>query len=148
MATWAIANDHAGHPLRAIVIETLKSLGHEVLDLGTDRLDSVDYPDFAHALAAKIESGEVEKGVLLCGSGIGISIAANRHRGVRAALCSEPVSAALSRQHNDANVLCMGARIVGLSVAEATVRAFAQGTFEGGRHQKRIDKIELNREGK
>ncbi len=124
-------------------METLTSLGHDVLDLGTDNLKSVDYADFAHALAAKVASGEVAFGVLICGSGIGVSIAANRHAKVRAALCSEPVSASLARLHNDANVLCIGARIVGSSVAEAIVRAFAQTTFEGGRHQKRVEKIEL-----
>lgn len=142
MARWAIANDHAGLPLKAAVADAIRALGHELVDLGTNSADSVDYPDFAHALAEKVASGEVSRGVLICGSGIGVSIAANRHKGVRAALCSEPLSAALSRQHNDANVLCMGARIVGVAIAEAMIKAFDQTGYEGGRHQRRVDKIE------
>ncbi|MBL8681251.1 MAG: ribose 5-phosphate isomerase B [Myxococcales bacterium] len=142
MARWAIANDHAGLPLKSTVADAIRALGHELVDLGTNSADSVDYPDFAHALASKVASGEVSRGVLICGSGIGVSIAANRHKGVRAALCSEPLSAALSRQHNDANVLCMGARIVGAAMAEAMVKAFDATAYEGGRHQRRVDKIE------
>jgi ribose 5-phosphate isomerase B len=142
MARWVIANDHAGLPLKNVALDAIRALGHEVIDLGTNTTDSVDYPDFAHALAAKIAAGEAEKGVLICGSGIGVSIAANRHKGVRAALCSEPLSAALSRQHNDANVLCMGARLVGPAVAEAMIAAFDATAYEGGRHQRRVDKLD------
>jgi ribose 5-phosphate isomerase B len=142
MARWAIANDHAGLPLKATVADAIRALGHELVDLGTNSADSVDYPDFAHALAAKVAAGDVARGVLICGSGIGVSIAANRHKGVRAALCSEALSAGLSRQHNDANVLCMGARIVGPAMAEAMVKAFDATAYEGGRHQRRVDKIE------
>ncbi|MFO0557173.1 MAG: ribose 5-phosphate isomerase B [Polyangiales bacterium] len=142
MARWVIANDHAGLPLKNVALDAIRALGHEVIDLGTNTTDSVDYPDFAHALAAKIAAGEAEKGVLICGSGIGVSIAANRHKGVRAALCSEPLSAALSRQHNDANVLCMGARLVGPAVAEAMIKAFDATAYEGGRHQRRVDKLD------
>lgn len=142
MARWVIANDHAGLPLKNVALDAIRALGHEVIDLGTNTTDSVDYPDFAHALAAKIAAGEAEKGVLICGSGIGVSIAANRHKRVRAALCSEPLSAALSRQHNDANVLCMGARLVGPAVAEAMIKAFDVTAYEGGRHQRRVDKLD------
>lgn len=142
MARWVIANDHAGLPLKALALDTIRALGHDVIDLGTNTADSVDYPDFAHALALKIAAGEADRGVLICGSGIGVSIAANRHKGVRAALCTEPLSAALSRQHNDANVLCMGARISGAALAEAMIRAFDATAYEGGRHQRRVDKIE------
>lgn len=142
MARWVIANDHAGLPLKQVALDTIRALGHEVIDLGTNAPDSVDYPDFAHALAAKIASGQADRGVLICGSGIGVSIAANRHKGVRAALCTEPLSASLSRQHNDANVLCMGARISGAALAEAMIRAFDATAYEGGRHQRRVDKIE------
>jgi ribose 5-phosphate isomerase B len=139
---WILANDHAGLALRGPVLDALESLGHEVIDLGTSTPESVDYPDFAHALAARIAAGEGDRGVLICGSGVGVSIAANRHRGVRAALCSEPVSATLSRAHNDANVLCLGARMTGPGMADAIVRAFALGPYEGGRHQRRVEKIE------
>lgn len=142
MARWVIANDHAGLPLKALALDTIRALGHDVIDLGTNTADSVDYPDFAHALALKIAAGEADRGMLICGSGIGVSIAANRHKGVRAALCTEPLSAALSRQHNDANVLCMGARISGAALAEAMIRAFDATAYEGGRHQRRVDKIE------
>jgi ribose 5-phosphate isomerase B len=131
--------------LKRVVLDTLRALGHEVVDLGTNDEASVDYPDFAHALAEKIGSGAVDRGVLICGSGIGVSIAANRHKGVRAALCSEPLSASLARQHNDANVLCMGARLTGPALAEAMLRAFDGTAYEGGRHQRRVDKIETDR---
>lgn len=142
MARWVIANDHAGLPLKSAALDAIRALGHEVIDLGTNSADSVDYPDFAHALAGKIANGEASMGVLICGSGIGVSIAANRHKGVRAALCSEPLSAALSRQHNDANVLCMGARLIGPAVAEAMIKAFDATAYEGGRHQRRVDKLD------
>ncbi|MDP3279309.1 MAG: ribose 5-phosphate isomerase B [Deltaproteobacteria bacterium] len=142
MGIWSVACDHAGFSLKPTVLQTLEALGHTVLDLGTHSLASVDYPDFAHALAASITTKRAEFGVLICGSGIGISIAANRHEGVRAALCGEPLSAALARQHNDANVVCMGARLTGPGMAEAIVRAFSATSFEGGRHQLRVAKIE------
>jgi ribose 5-phosphate isomerase B len=142
MARWVIANDHAGLLLKDIALATIRALGHELIDLGTNSTDPVDYPDFAHALAAKIAAGEAARGVLICGSGIGVSIAANRHKGVRAALCSEPLSATLARQHNDANVLCMGARLIGPAVAEAMIRAFDATAYEGGRHQRRVEKLD------
>jgi ribose 5-phosphate isomerase B len=139
----AFGCDHAGFPLKAEVLEALASMGHEVIDLGaSSATQSVDYPDFAHEVATRVASGEVTLGVLVCGSGIGMSIAANRHRGVRAVVCSEAYSATMSRLHNDANVLCFGARVVGPGVARALLEAFVTTSFEGGRHQKRVSKIE------
>ena len=142
MTRWILANDHAGLSLRQPVLDALHALGHTVIDLGTATTASVDYTDFALDLATRIASGEAERGVLICGSGVGVSIAANRHRGVRAALCSEPLTATLARAHNDANVLCLGARLTGPGMAEAIVRAFEAGPYEGGRHQRRVEKIE------
>jgi len=139
----AVGCDHAGFPLKAEVLEALRALGHEALDLGaTDATTSVDYPDFAHQAAMRVTSGDVSLGILVCGSGIGMSIAANRHRGVRAVVCSEAYSARMSRLHNDANVLCFGARVVGPGVARALVEAFVSTEFEGGRHARRVAKIE------
>lgn len=137
----AIASDHAGFPLKQQVKEALENLGLGVLDLGCDDTTSVDYPDFGHAMADAIESGKAEKGVLVCGSGIGISIAANRHAGVRAALCTAGLQARLARQHNDANVLALGARIIGYETALDCLNEFLNTDFEGGRHQTRIEKI-------
>jgi ribose 5-phosphate isomerase B len=112
-----------------------------VRDFGTTNSDSCDYPDFAHALASAIEAGEVDSGMLVCGTGVGMSIAANRHAGVRAVVCSEPLSARMSRRHNDANVLCLGARVVGPDTALDILDAFLSAEFEGGRHAKRVAKI-------
>ncbi len=139
--TIAIAADHAGYDLKVLLVPELRSLGFEVLDLGTDSPDSVDYPDFADALARAIETGEARRGVLVCGTGIGIAIAANRHRGVRAGVCHDATTARLTRQHNDANVLALGSRIVGLEVAKDCLRAFLSTEFEGGRHQRRVAKM-------
>ena len=137
----AIASDHAGYELKAVLAAELESLGHEVLDLGTDGPASVDYPDFANSLAETILEGRAERGVLVCGTGIGISIAANRHRGIRAATCHDETTARLTREHNDANVLALGARIVGDEVAKDCLRAFLRTAFAGGRHQPRVDKL-------
>ena len=137
----AIAADHAGVALKAVLIELLGELGYRVLDLGTDGAESVDYPDFADALAAAIKEGKVSRGVLVCGSGIGISIAANRHPHVRAALCHDTTGARLSRLHNDANVLALGARTTGVETAGDCLRVFLDTGFEGGRHQRRVDKM-------
>ena len=138
----AIGADHAGYPLKAEVLGWLSSRGDTVIDLGTSSVtQAVDYPDVAHALAAMIETGDAELGVLVCGSGVGMAIAANRHGGVRAVVCSEPYSARLARQHNDANVLCLGARVVGVGTAKDIVDAFFATTFEGGRHAGRVAKI-------
>ena len=138
----AIGADHAGYALKAEVLGWLGARGDTVVDLGTSSAtNAVDYPDVAHALAKLIESGEADVGVLVCGSGVGMSIAANRHSSVRAVVCSEPYSARLARQHNDANVLCVGARVVGLGTAKDIVDAFFATAFEGGRHAGRVAKI-------
>lgn len=135
----AIAADHAGYALKEAIKAALPD--YEWIDLGTDSENSVDYPDYGHAMADCLKDGRAARGVVICGSGIGISIAANRHAHVRAALCTNATMAALARQHNDANVLALGARITGLAVALDCVRAFAETAFEGGRHQKRVDKL-------
>jgi ribose 5-phosphate isomerase B len=137
----AIASDHAGFELKSSLKEWLVAQGHEVLDLGTDGPASVDYPDFADAMAGAVRSGQATRGVLVCGSGIGISIAANRHREVRAALCHDVTSARLARLHNDANVIALGARLVGAEVARDCLAAFLGTAFEGGRHARRVEKL-------
>lgn len=142
--TIGIACDHAGPELKAVLVADLKAAGYGVLDLGTDGPDSVDYPDFADKLAAAIKDGRVKRGVLICGTGIGISIAANRHRHVRAALAHNTTAARLARQHNDANVLALGARLLGSEVARDCLKTFLETEFEGGRHQRRIDKMTVS----
>ena len=137
----AIASDHAAFALKQGLAGWLADLGHDVLDLGPDSDARVDYPDYGFALAAAVADGRVERGIALCGSGIGISIAVNRNPAVRCALVSEPVSAALAREHNDANALAMGARLVGPDMAKACLAAFLGTDFAGGRHQRRIDKL-------
>jgi len=139
--TIAIASDHAGVGLKSILTEDLEGLGFEVRDLGTQDEQSVDYPDVADALAEAIGAGGIERGVLICGSGIGISMAANRHRHIRAAPCHDALSARLARQHNDANVLALGARLIGTDTARDCLRTFLATEFEGGRHQRRVGKI-------
>ncbi len=138
-----IASDHAGVELKAEVSEFIRSQGHELRDLGPQDTTSVDYPDFAHALARIIEAGEARMGVLICGTGIGMSLAANRHPGVRAALCHDAFTAEMARLHNDANVLCLGARVIGAGVALQMVGIFLATAFEGDRHQRRVDLIEI-----
>lgn len=140
--TVAVAADHAGYELKAILADEIGALGYSVLDLGTNGPDSVDYPDFGHAMARALTDGAADTGVLVCGSGIGISIAANRHLGVRAAVCHDTVSARLSRQHNDANVLALGSRLIGVEVAKDCVRTFLTTEFEGGRHARRVAKLD------
>jgi ribose 5-phosphate isomerase B len=139
--TIAIAADHAGYDLKALLVPELKSMGFGVLDLGTDSRDSVDYPDFADALARALERGQAKRGVLVCGTGLGIAIAANRHRWVRAGVCHDATTARLARQHNDANVLALGARVVGSEVAKDCLRVFLSTEFDGGRHARRIAKL-------
>ncbi len=139
--TLAIAADHAGYALKSKLLKELETRGYRVLDLGTHSSDSVDYPDFAQAMARAIESGEVRRGVLICGTGIGIAIAANRHRAVRAAVCHDVSSARLARRHNDANVLALGARLTGDEVAKDCLAAFLETEFEGGRHARRVAKM-------
>ena len=137
----AIASDHAALALKAELREWLIEQGHEVADLGPDSPDSVDYPDFGYKLASVVADGTATRGIALCGSGIGISISVNRNPAVRCALVSEPLSAALAREHNDANVLAMGARLTGSDMAKACVTAFIETAFGGGRHQARVDKL-------
>ncbi len=136
-----IASDHAGFDRKGELIEALKARGLEPVDLGTHDHTSVDYPDYAALLAKSLEEGEAARGLLVCGTGIGISIAANRHSGVRAALCHDTTTARLCREHNDANVLCLGARTMGLQVALDCLDAFLDTSFGGERHQRRIDKL-------
>ena len=137
----AIASDHAALDLKAGLRDWLIDNGHEVADLGPDMADSVDYPDFGYRLAGVIADGSAERGIALCGSGIGISISVNRHPGVRCALVSEPLSAALAREHNDANCIALGARLTGPDMARACITAFLETDFAGGRHQRRVDKL-------
>jgi ribose 5-phosphate isomerase B len=137
----AIASDHAAVDLKSALREWLIDEGHEVADLGTDSHDSVDYPDFGYRLAEVVAEGTAERGVALCGSGIGISVSVNRNPRVRCALVSEPLSASLAREHNDANVIAMGARLTGIDMAKACVTAFLSTDFGGGRHQRRVDKL-------
>ncbi len=137
----AIASDHAGYDLKTILAEDLGTMGYEVVDLGTDGRDSVDYPDFAKALIKAVIEGRADCGVLVCGTGIGISIAANRHPGIRAAVCHNETTARLARAHNDANVLALGARIVGIEVAKDCLKAFLTTDFAGGRHEGRVAKL-------
>lgn len=137
----AIASDHAGVALKEVLKKELERLGHTPEDLGTNTLDSVDYPDFANTLAEAIKQGKASQGVLICGTGIGISIAANRHKEIRAALCHNTETAKLSREHNDANVLVLGARVVDEAMAKACLETFFTTEFEGGRHQRGVDKL-------
>lgn len=140
-ATIAFASDHGGYELKQFLIGDLRAKGFEVLDLGTDSLESVDYPDYADRLAEALRDGRAGRGVLLCGSGIGISIAANRHPHVRAALVHDGLTARLSRQHNDANVIAMGGRILGVELARDCLEIFLNTAFEGGRHARRVGKM-------
>jgi len=137
----AIASDHAAIQLKAQLVEWLTSEGHQVADLGPESDARVDYPDYGYKLADHIAAGQAERGVALCGSGIGISIAVNRSPACRCALVNDPVSAALSREHNDANVIALGARLIGFDVAKACVTAFLETEFSGGRHSRRVEKL-------
>ena len=137
----AIGNDHGGLNFKEDLLELLKELGHEVEDFGCNSPDSVDYPDYAGLVTEAVLGGDCERGILICGSGIGMSMAANRRQGIRAALCQEQFGARMSREHNNANVLCLGARIIGPSLAMEIVRTWLETEFAGGRHQKRIDKF-------
>ncbi|MCW9035366.1 MAG: ribose 5-phosphate isomerase B [Alphaproteobacteria bacterium] len=138
----AIACDHAGYELKAQLVEDLEGWGYEILDLGTKNgTDSVDYPDFADAIAKAITEKDVQRGVLVCGSGIGISIAANRHKAVRAALVGDVLAAQMSRLHNDANVVVFGGRMIGPTQAQECLKIFLNTEFEGGRHQRRVTKM-------
>ena len=138
----AVGADHAGFPLKEDLKACLKEQGYEVLDLGTDSHESVDYPDFAARVAAAVASGKVPWGMLVCGTGIGMAITANKIPGVRAACCADPFSARMARAHNDANVLTMGGRVVGAGLAREIVKAWLESRFEGGRHAQRTAKIQ------
>ena len=137
----ALAADHGGFDMKSRIAEFLKTAGYEVLDLGTHSAERVDYPDYGYALAEAIAAGKAERGIALCGSGIGISIAVNRNPKARAALCHDVTSTRLSRQHNDANVLALGARLIGIDVALECVQIFLNTAFEGGRHAERVKKL-------
>jgi len=139
--TIALASDHAAVALKAELAQWLREQGHDVTDLGPDSTDSVDYPDYGFKLAAHVASGAAEFGVALCGSGIGISIAVNRNPACRCALVSDSLSARLSRQHNNANVIAMGARLIGIDAAKDCLAAFLSTPFEGGRHERRVAKL-------
>ena len=136
--TVAVAADHGGYDLKCVLVPELRALGFAVLDLGTNGPESVDYPDFANAVATAIETGRAQRGLLICGTGIGMTIAANRHRLIRCALVHDATTARLARQHNDANVLALGGRILGAEVAKDCLKVFFTTAFEGGRHARRI----------
>jgi ribose 5-phosphate isomerase B len=137
-----IGSDHAGYELKLRLIAELRALGYEPLDVGTNSTDSTDYPDYAHRVAEKVEHGESERGILLCGTGLGMSYAANRHRGVRAAVAWTPEVAKLAREHNDANVLILPARFVGEDAGLDILKTWLATAFEGGRHSRRVAKID------
>ncbi|NVO30960.1 ribose 5-phosphate isomerase B, partial [Hymenobacter lapidiphilus] len=137
----AIGSDHAGFDYKQMLLQWLRDNGYEVQDFGTHSADSVDYPDYVHPLATAVENGEFALGLLLCGSANGVCITANKHQGIRAAIAWEPELAALARQHNNANVLCIPARFVSEEAARAITSQFLNTAFEGGRHQNRVDKI-------
>lgn len=137
----ALASDHSGLALRAALRETVAAMGFEALDLGPDTADSVDYPDFAAKVVDAVKTGKAGFGVLICGTGIGMSIAANRHKGIRAALCHDVTTARLARQHNDAQIMCVGARVMGTEVARDCLVTFLEAEYEGGRHQRRVEKL-------
>lgn len=138
----AIASDHGGFNLKRAVVRYLKDKGIEYEDFGTDSSDSVDYPDFARPLSEKVKNGEFDRGILICGTGIGMSIAANRISGVRCALVHDTFSAKATREHNNSNVLAMGERVIGVGLALEIVDVWLNTEFEGGRHERRVNKIE------
>ena len=142
MTQIAIGCDHVGFELKTHIIEHLQSKGYSIKDFGTHNTERTDYPLYAKAVSDAVTNGECEKGILVCGTGIGISIAANKVKGVRAVVCSEPYSALLSRQHNDTNVLALGSRVVGRDLALMITDIWLDGEFEGGRHQRRVDMLE------
>lgn len=136
-----IGNDHAATELKFAIMDYLKELGHEVVNFGTDTNDSCNYPEYGEKVARAVVAKEVDLGILICGTGVGISIAANKVKGIRAVVCSEPCSARLAREHNNANILAFGARIVGDELAKTIVKEYLDASFLGGRHQTRVDMI-------
>ena len=139
--TIAVGGDHAGFAYKTELLDFLRHAGYTVKDFGTHTADSVDYPDFAHPVAAAVESGEFDRGVLICGSANGVAITANKHQGIRAAICWQEELAALSRQHNDANIVCIPARFIDVELAKAIIDKFLTTEFEGGRHANRVNKM-------
>lgn len=137
----AIGGDHAGFEYKAITLELLNEMGYEVKDFGTHSSESADYPDFAHPVSSAVEKKEFDMGVLICGSANGVAITANKHQGIRAAICWNTELAALARQHNDANVVCLPARFIESDLAKEIVKTFLKSEFEGGRHLRRVNKI-------
>lgn len=137
----SIGNDHAGTDYKKAIVEFLEKNGHQIINHGTNSLDSVDYPDFGHPIANDVTSMEARFGIVICGSGNGIAMTVNKHQGIRAALCWTKEIAALARQHNDANIICIPARFTSITQALEMVDTFLNTAFEGGRHQKRVDKI-------
>jgi ribose 5-phosphate isomerase B len=137
----AIGSDHRGFDAKRRIVSLLQQLGHDVLDLGPEGSESVDYPDFALQVAQAVSQGRVERGILICGTGIGMCIAANKVKGVRAAPCHDSITAEMSRRHNDANVLCLSADLLGEELIDRMVRIWLETEFEGGRHARRVDKI-------
>lgn len=136
-----IANDHASVEMKQQVVAYLKEKGYDVVNYGTDSTESCDYPVYGEKIGHAVASGEVDFGIAICGTGLGISLAANKVHGIRAAVCSEPYTARLSRQHNDANVLAFGSRVIGIELAKMIIDEFLGAEFEGGRHQRRVDMI-------
>ena len=137
----AIAADHTGVELKLEIIKYLQELGHEVSDFGTNSKESVDYPIYGKKVADEVAKGKYDGGVLICGTGIGISLSANKVKGIRAAVCSEPYSAKLSKMHNNSNIIAFGARVVGVDLAKMIVKEWTEAKFEGGRHSKRVELI-------
>lgn len=138
-----IAADHAGFELKEIITKFIKELGYEVFDMGTSSSCSVDYPDYAEAVAKAVSDGTYERGILICGTGIGMSIVANKFKNIRAALCNDLFTAKMSRLHNDSNILCMGSRVIGIGLAKEIVKTWLTTIFEGNRHLKRLEKLNL-----
>lgn len=137
----AIGNDHTSVSIKNEITAYLQEKGYDIINLGTDSLSSCDYPEYGEKVALAVANGEADFGVAICGTGVGISLAANKVRGIRAVVCSEPYSAMLSRQHNDSNVLCFGSRVVGTELAKMIVDSWLEASFDGGRHQRRVDMI-------
>ncbi len=143
----AVGSDHAGYRLKEALKKVLKEEGLKFIDVGTESEDSVDYPDFAHEVAQLVSQGKAEKGLLICGTGLGMAIVANKHKGVRATPCTDILSAKLSREHNDSNILCLGSRLISPYHAEEILKTWLNTSFLGGRHQRRLNKIaEIERE--
>ncbi len=138
----AVGSDHRGFDVKKRIVSLLRQLGHETLDMGTDSQDSVDYPDFAIQVARAVGEKQVDRGILICGTGIGMCIAANKVHGVRAAPCHDSITAEMSRRHNDANILCLSADLLGDELIDRMIRIWLQTEFEGGRHARRVEKIE------